>query len=322
MIFWKLPETTMRSPRRIYVASSWRNAHQPGVVEALAAHGHAVYDFRQPTGPGSSGFHWSEISERWREWLPHEYRTALDSAIAVGGYAHDWGAMQWADTCVLVLPCGRSAHLEAGYFVGAGKELFILLAGPETGPTRKIPLTQGYEAIVDERDGYLAEYAWRAQPTEHTCYAARSVGGHGKQRTVFMHRVILGAPEGIEGDHIDGDGLNNRRSNLRLATRSQNGQNSHVVLGKVPFRGVFQNAGQPDRYRAAIRHLGIRTYLGTYATPEEAARAYDTAAIQMHGEFASVNFPQPQRAVVPELMYKMATGIVLGIHELIGRLQR
>lgn len=121
----------MHKPRRIYVASSWRNAYFLDVVAVLKEMGHMVYNFREPTGPESRGFHWSEISERWERWETHEYRTALDSVIAVAGYANDWGAMQWADTCVLVLPCGRSAHIEAGYFVGAKKELFILLVEPQ-----------------------------------------------------------------------------------------------------------------------------------------------------------------------------------------------
>lgn len=112
--------------RRIYVASSWRNEQQPGVVQRLRDAGFEVYDFRNPS-PGNHGFHWSEIDPNWQSWDRSDYLAALVTQIAADGYASDWQAMEWADTGVLLLPSGRSAHLEAGYFVGAGKPLHILL---------------------------------------------------------------------------------------------------------------------------------------------------------------------------------------------------
>ncbi len=112
--------------RRIYVASSWRNPYQQEVVQRLRAAGHEVYDFKNPTH-GQTGFHWSDVDPGWQAWTPARYRELLSHPIAVGGYDSDWGAMQWADTGVLLLPSGRSAHLEAGYFTGAGKDLYILL---------------------------------------------------------------------------------------------------------------------------------------------------------------------------------------------------
>lgn len=115
---------------KIYVASSWRNKRQPSVVEVLRAAGHEVYDFRNPK-PGDNGFHWSEIDPRWKEWAPKQFRAAMAHPIAERGFAADYGAMQWADVGVLVMPCGRSAHIEAGYFNGAGKPLFILLDGQD-----------------------------------------------------------------------------------------------------------------------------------------------------------------------------------------------
>lgn len=110
---------------RIYVASSWRNIHQPIIVKSLRADGHEVYDFREPA-PGVKGFAWSEIDPKWQSWTAKGYVAALNDPLAVNGYAHDLGAMQWADTCVLVLPCGRSAHLELGWMAGAGKRTIIL----------------------------------------------------------------------------------------------------------------------------------------------------------------------------------------------------
>lgn len=116
--------------RRIYVASSWRNAYQQGVVYALRTAGHEVYDFKNPA-PGEHGFQWSEVDPEWKSWDPDTYRDALTHPVSLHGFKNDYDAMQWADTGVLVLPSGRSAHIEAGYFNGAGKALHILLLEPQ-----------------------------------------------------------------------------------------------------------------------------------------------------------------------------------------------
>lgn len=117
---------------KIYVASSWRNEYQPTVVVALHDAGHEVYDFRNPAD-GNDGFHWSEIDPEWKTWTPAEFiDTGLSHPMATRGFKLDFDAMHWADVCVLVMPCGRSAHLEAGWFVGrAGKRLIILLSDGE-----------------------------------------------------------------------------------------------------------------------------------------------------------------------------------------------
>ncbi len=120
--------------RRIYLASSWRNTYQPQVLASLRDSGHQVYDFRNPsegydnpTGV-SEGFHWSWLDPNWQEWDPGSYRASvLGHPVAELGFQSDWQAMQWADTGVLLLPSGRSAHIEAGYFTGAGKELHVLI---------------------------------------------------------------------------------------------------------------------------------------------------------------------------------------------------
>jgi hypothetical protein len=118
--------------RRIYVASSWRNEYQPDVVSTLREQGHQVYDFRNPDG--ATGLAWAEIDPNWRFWTVGDYLRALETPRADSGFRSDWSAMQWSDTCVLVLPCGRSAHIEAGYFVGAGKTLAIYLPETRTEP--------------------------------------------------------------------------------------------------------------------------------------------------------------------------------------------
>ena len=127
---------------KLYVASSWRNPHQPSLVGDLRVQGHEVYDFRHPPGGDHLGFSWSDVDPEWTRWSAEQYVAALDHPIAVAGFDSDFRAMQWADAGVLVLPCGRSAHLEAGYFVGAGKLLYILLDPDEFRPETSTGTTE------------------------------------------------------------------------------------------------------------------------------------------------------------------------------------
>ena len=133
---------------KIYVASSWRNTYQPKVVNRLRCEGHEVYNFRTPC-PGNNGFKWSEIDLDWQDWNQEQYRKALWHSLAVEGYDLDFNAMKEADTCVLVLPCGRSAHLEAGYFAGAGKPLHILILEP-CDPELMYKMAIGIYTTIDE----------------------------------------------------------------------------------------------------------------------------------------------------------------------------
>ncbi len=114
---------------KVYVASSWRNERQPEVVEALREARVEVYDFRAPDH--ADGFHWSEIDPDWQQWTPEQLITNLGHSLARLGFGNDMGALQDADACVLVMPCGRSAHLELGYAVGVGKPTAILLSDGE-----------------------------------------------------------------------------------------------------------------------------------------------------------------------------------------------
>jgi hypothetical protein len=107
------------------------------VVGSLLAAGHEVYDFRHPDSGGppgepgstrSKGFAWSEIDPKWEGWSAGRFRALVTThPLAAEGFRNDADALAWCDTCVLVLPCGRSAHLEAGWAKGAGKRLVILL---------------------------------------------------------------------------------------------------------------------------------------------------------------------------------------------------
>jgi len=112
---------------KIYVASSWRNQIQQDIVRLLRNAGHDVYDFKHPS-PGNNGFHWSAIDPAWKCWSSTAFRAALQHPIAEDGFSSDMHALRACDACVLVLPCGRSAHLELGQAVGAGKFTVVLLA--------------------------------------------------------------------------------------------------------------------------------------------------------------------------------------------------
>lgn len=121
--------------RKIYVASSWRNPSQPHVVDALRNFGHEVYDYRNPS-PESHGFGWSEVDPDWKNWTPKQFAAILqsNSVHIKRGFRFDKNALDWCDTCVCVLPSGRSAHLEAGYAAGQGKQVLFLLSSTNFEP--------------------------------------------------------------------------------------------------------------------------------------------------------------------------------------------
>lgn len=175
-------------------------------------------------------------------------------------------------------------------------------ATPATEPpsgARFIALTQGRFAIVDEQDrDQLARFNWFAIKDKHTYYAVRNVKRDGKPALEFMHRVVAGTVQlGIDVDHRDGDGLNNRRSNLRECSVRNNRRNvCHVKAGKTSrWKGVYLSparGGGEQRWRAAIKLQNGKLSLGSFANEYEAARAYDRAALEHFGEFAALNFGQ------------------------------
>lgn len=134
---------------KIYVATSWRNEAQPGVVRLLRGEGYEVYDFRNPA-PGNKGFHWSDIDPDWKNWNPCKFANALSHEVAVKGFDYDMRALQEADVVVLVMPCGRSAHLELGYAIGAGKPSAILLSDGEPELMYKMVEGVGGELFCSE----------------------------------------------------------------------------------------------------------------------------------------------------------------------------
>lgn len=170
---------------------------------------------------------------------------------------------------------------------------------------REIPLTQGQIALVDEIDyPSIAKHKWFAKysPLMGTFYAARNrKGEYGSQETVLMHREILGLEKGDprEGEHIQqSQTLDNRRSNIRIATSSENqgNQRRHTRV-KSGFKGVHWYA-QQQKWGALVTRNRQRIFLGLSSTKELAARSYDVAALILFGEFAHLNFPRSDYPLV------------------------
>lgn len=110
----------------VYVASSWRCSRQPQVVQVLRGAGHEVYDFKNPKA-GEHGFGWSQIDSNWQRWTAAEQVRAYDHPSAVRGLKFDFDAMKACEALVMVQPCGRSAALELGWAIGAGKKTIVLM---------------------------------------------------------------------------------------------------------------------------------------------------------------------------------------------------
>lgn len=156
---------------------------------------------------------------------------------------------------------------------------------------KEIPLTKGYSALVDDEDHdrLLSFGKWQASVTGGQVYAAHNMN----RRRLYMHRVLMEGAALV--DHINGDGLDNRRANLREATPVQNSRNMRPLTSAMSseFKGVArQPRSTVHPWRAYIRINGRASWLGVFATPEEAARAYDAAAREHFGEFARPNFPK------------------------------
>jgi hypothetical protein len=121
----------------IYVASSWRNDWQQVAVEALKQAGFDVYDFKHP--PGRTGFAWSQIDPNWKAWSTPQFVEALEHPIARAGFQSDMRALTSCRAVLLVMPCGRSAHAEAGFAKGAGKTVYVWQPRPRDPAIRYEP---------------------------------------------------------------------------------------------------------------------------------------------------------------------------------------
>ena len=152
-----------------------------------------------------------------------------------------------------------------------------------------ITLSRGYVATIDAIDLPLVGHLkWWASSEKYTVYAVHSQWINGKKRGLRLHRVIMRAPDDMFVDHINGDGLDNRRANLRIATASQNQHNKRKYNNnKSGFKGVsWHNSGK--KWCAQIRLNGKSIYLGLFDNPEDAHAAYCEASSKIHGEYGRV----------------------------------
>ena len=162
-------------------------------------------------------------------------------------------------------------------------------------PYRRIPLSQGKFAIVDPDDYYrLNIHKWFVSKVGHTYYARRHIRTNGglKKTTVCMHRAIMNAPDHLLVDHINHNGLDNRKVNLRLATKAQNSRNTRKTTKKTRsrYKGIYYHK-QNKCWYARITANGITFPIGSFKDEIAAAKAYDRAAKKYHGKFAGLNFP-------------------------------
>lgn len=158
---------------------------------------------------------------------------------------------------------------------------------------KEIELTQGYLALIDDDDYEIVkDVSWRVfkRNDRRTKYARGWAKVNGKFKSILLHRMILGLPhyDKRQADHINGDGLDNRRENLRICTNRQNAQNRKKRQGCLSkFKGVVRHG---KKWRVQIWKDGVKMGSKVFGTEEEAAKAYDVKAVELFGEFANTNF--------------------------------
>lgn len=156
---------------------------------------------------------------------------------------------------------------------------------------KTIELTRGQCTAVDDDDyEWVSKVKWYARKNGSTYYACRNKMTDVGQRVFFLHNYIVSHAKGLYVDHINGDGLDNRKSNLRICTFSQNLCNKARYKNNTSgYKGVSWN-NHAKRWECQIRHGGVKDFLGYFDDPVEAAQTYDAAAIAFFGEFAKTNF--------------------------------
>lgn len=157
---------------------------------------------------------------------------------------------------------------------------------------KEIPLTMGKVALIDDEDYFwVSRHNWhyaKKKKDGKLGYAKRARKVKGKTSFVRLHRAIIAAPIHLQVDHIDGNPLNNQKSNLRLCTNKNNSTNSDTKRGKSGFKGVSWHKGMGG-WRVRVRKDNKELQVGYFKCPIEAAKAYDAAAIEQYGEYARTN---------------------------------
>lgn len=159
-----------------------------------------------------------------------------------------------------------------------------------------IELTQGYVAAIDNADyDRVAQYKWHATTSRKRSdgsvqvYATRNIAKEGGGRTrQMLHRFIMTTPIGLDTDHINGNGLDNTRKNLRICTRSENAYNQRPQLGTSCYKGVYWSKCS-GKWQGQIAMRGKCIHLGLFVSERDAAIAYNNAALQLYGDFAHLN---------------------------------
>jgi hypothetical protein len=189
----------------------------------------------------------------------------------------------------VVEPMACCSNYKAGRKDGGGRRH----TSAENKGAKFIPLIRGGFAIVDADDyEKLAKYTWYCEHNSNTSYAVRRKN----RKRIYMHRQILNAPKGKVVDHKDSNGLNNRKSNVRLCTKTQNMRNRRPWLRcSSKYKGVsLDECG--NKWRARITFNRKKIHIGNFDDEIEAARAYDRKAKELFGEFAYLNFPESATA--------------------------
>lgn len=156
---------------------------------------------------------------------------------------------------------------------------------------RKVPLKNGLYAIIDEDDyKFISYFRWSIRECPHTTYAFCNIRDQDmKWTTCSMHRFIMSSPKGLIIDHINHDGLDNRKDNLRICSAAENVRNSRGKrIRKHKYKGIRWNKGS-NKWESKIVFNRKEIYLGGFDSPELAAKAYNSGATKYHGEFACLN---------------------------------
>jgi len=156
----------------------------------------------------------------------------------------------------------------------------------------------GIDFLIDEEDKEKLEgYSWHLQKPGNYMSGAKYKGQY-KSEHVYLHRIITGAKKGEHVDHINGNKLDNRKSNLRICTQKENNRNTGPRRNKqIPkYKGVYKSRSAIKPYRSQIYSDGIFTHIGLFETAEEAAEAYNEVAKELYGEYAYINKTQEQYA--------------------------